>query len=392
MIDAHHPLLASDTQYRLADASNVLTPALAIYPAIVDANIAATLRLVGGNPNRWRPHVKTVKLAYVERRMVAAGVTACKCATTLELATACEAGFTDVLLAFAVVGPHVKRVRQIAARHPRALISALVESERQIRQWSGTPIGVFLDVNSGMNRTGVEQAHTDAILDLARIAADAGVELRGLHYYDGHLARYDDKAERETLAHRGYDRLIELVAALNDAGFPVAEVVTAGTPTLPASLSYPHFAGASFLHRVSPGTVVYADCTSLGQLPAEYGYRPAVVVVSTVISRPTPDRVTCDAGAKSLAADMGAPTCLALGHPELAPQHLSEEHQPMLIEPGATPPAIGDILYLVPRHVCPTVNNFDNALIVEDGRVTGVERVTARGHEGPLLEASSAGC
>lgn len=58
----------------------------------------------------------------------------------------------------------------------------------------------------------------------------------------------------------------------------------------------------------------------------------------------------------------------------------------MLVESGATSPAIGETLYLVPRHVCPTVNNFDAALIVENGRVTGLERVTARGHEGLLLE------
>ncbi len=319
--------------------------------------------------------------------MVAAGVMACKCATTLELVTACDAGFTDVLLAFAVVGPHVERIKQIAALYPQVRISALVESERQIRQWSATPIGVFLDVNSGMNRTGVEQSRTDAILELARVAADTGVELRGVHYYDGHLARYDDATERENVAHQGYGRLLELVEALNGAGMPVTEVITAGTPTLPASLSYSRFRDAPFLHRVSPGTVVYADCTSLSQLPAEYGYRPAVVVVSTVISHPTSDRITCDAGAKALAADMGAPACLALGHPELTPQHLSEEHQPMLVALGATPPAIGETLYLIPRHVCPTVNNFDAALIVENGRVTGVESVTARGHEGPLLEA-----
>ena len=191
------------------------------------------------------------------------------------------------------------------------------------------------------------------------------------------------------MAHQGYDRLLALVAALNEAGVSVDEVITAGTPALPYSLSYSRFAGASFLHRVSPGTLVYTDCTSLDQLPAEYGYRPAVVVISTVIGHPTPDRITCDAGAKSISADMGAPACLALGHPDLAPQPLSEEHQPMLVDTDATPPAIGTTLYLVPRHVCPTVNNFDAALIVENGRVTAVERVTARGHEGPLLEGTT---
>ncbi len=388
MIDARHPLLASDVPYRLDDTSNILTPALAVYPEIVDDNIAATLRLVGGDANRWRPHVKTVKLAFVQRRLVAAGVSACKCATTLELATACAVGFSDVLLAFAVVGPQVARVTQIAAQYPRTRIAALAESAEQIRQWSGTPIGIFLDINPGMNRTGVEQARTDALLDLARVAGDVGVELRGLHYYDGHLAKYE-RAEREALAHQGYDRLLELVETLTGAGYPVHEIITAGTPTLPCSLSYAGFVGAPFLHRISPGTVVYADCTSLDQLPAEYGYRPAAVVLATVVSHPTPSRVTCDAGSKAISADMGTPACLVAGQPGLSPQHLSEEHQPIECEPGAAKPAIGETLYLVPRHVCPTVNNFDAALIVAGGRVSGVERVTARGHAGPLLEATT---
>jgi D-serine deaminase-like pyridoxal phosphate-dependent protein len=386
MIAANHPALASDAPYRLADTSRILTPALAIYPEYVDANIAATLRLLGGDANRWRPHVKTAKLGFVMRRLVAHGVTACKCATTLELAAACAAGFTDVLLAYPVVGAHARRVRQIARQYPHVGVWALAESGEQIVQWAGSPVGVFLDLNPGMNRTGVGQEREDDVLALARATAEAGVAFGGLHYYDGHMAGVPADA-REAAAHRGYDRLLALAAALEHAGITVPEVVTAGTPAFPASLSYPGFVGASFIHRVSPGTVVYSDCTSLDQLPEEYGYRPAALVLTTVVSHPTVDRVTCDAGHKAVSADMGTPTCRVLGHPALEPQHLSEEHLPILVAPGAARPAIGETLYLVPRHVCPTVNNFDDALIIEDGRITGVERVTARGHEGPLLEA-----
>jgi D-serine deaminase-like pyridoxal phosphate-dependent protein len=278
-------------------------------------------------------------------------------------------------------------VRDIAARYPGVRISALVENAEQVHAWTGSDVGLFVDVNPGMNRTGIAQDDPGALLDLARAIAAAGLELRGMHYYDGQLG-HEEPAEREVAAHRGYDRLMAAIAALSAARVHVPEVVTAGTPAFPCSLSYAPFARAPFVHRVSPGTVVYTDATSLEQLPAEYNYLPAAVVVATVVSHPTPDRVTCNAGHKSVSADAGVPTCAVLGWPDLRPLGPSEEHLPLQIAPGSAAPAIGTTLYLVPRHVCPTVNTFDDAMIVVDGHITGVERVTARGHEGPLLQST----
>jgi D-serine deaminase-like pyridoxal phosphate-dependent protein len=109
-------------------------------------------------------------------------------------------------------------------------------------------------------------------------------------------------------------------------------------------------------------------------------------VVSTVVSRPAPNRITCDAGHKSVSADAGVPTCVVLGRPDLQPQRPSEEHLPIDAPPDSELPAVGDYLYLVPRHVCPTVNNFDHALLVVDGKIAGVERVTALGREAPVAQ------
>jgi D-serine deaminase-like pyridoxal phosphate-dependent protein len=162
-------------------------------------------------------------------------------------------------------------------------------------------------------------------------------------------------------------------------------VVTAGTPTLPSSLAYKGFRGEGFIHRVSPGTVVYNDATSLAQLPAELGYKPAVLVLTRVVSRPRAGVVTCDAGHKAVSADAGVPTCIVAGHPELTPLSPSEEHLPLAVAEGAAGPQVGEALYLLPRHVCPTVNNFDCALLVRDGQIESVEEVTARGREAPLL-------
>jgi D-serine deaminase-like pyridoxal phosphate-dependent protein len=230
-----------------------------------------------------------------------------------------------------------------------------------------------------MNRTGIEQERIDTIVHVARVIVDAGLEFRGLHSYDGHAGSLDAAA-----VHQNYDHLLKVVEALAQAGIAVEEVLTSGTPAIPHALTYSAFANAPFIHRVSPGTIVYSDCTSLRQLPAEYGYRPAAVVVSAVVSHPIATRITCDAGHKTVSADSGVPTCAVLGHPEFQPTKPSEEHLPIDVPEGTTLPAIGDYLYLVPRHVCPTVNNFDHALIVGNGRIIGIEPVTARGREIPI--------
>ncbi|PYT71500.1 MAG: hypothetical protein DMG42_16420 [Acidobacteria bacterium] len=131
--------------------------------------------------------------------------------------------------------------------------------------------------------------------------------------------------------------------------------------------------------------MVYNDATSLAQLPARFAYQPAALVLTRLVSRPRGGVVTCDAGHKAVSADAGVPTCLVLGHRELTPLSPSEEHLPLAVAGGASGPRVGDFLCLLPRHVCPTVNNFDSALLVRNGEILSVERVTARGREEPLL-------
>jgi len=375
-----------DEKFRLRNGENVLTPALVVYPEIVAANIACTLKLLGGDANRWRAHIKTAKLDYTLRLLIDRGIRNFKCATTLELLHVCQNGAEDVLLAYPLVGANARRVVEIKQQFPQVRISVLVESPEQLPQWRGNDIGVFLDINPGMNRTGIELNALEKLVEVIRAIADAGLQFRGLHFYDGQFGSVDEP-ERTLATHTGYDQLLKAVEELRRQGINVAEVITAGTPTFPCSLSYKGFQNASFVHRVSPGTIVYNDATSLAQLPVAFGYAPAALVLSRVVSRPHPGIVTCDAGHKAVSADAGVPTGVVLGHPELSPLTPSEEHLPLGVKEGALSPQIGDILYLLPRHICPTVNNFDAALIVRHGEIEAVERVSARGHEGPLLSS-----
>jgi D-serine deaminase-like pyridoxal phosphate-dependent protein len=375
---------AWEQRYRISDIENVLTPTLVLYPEIIASNIARTLNLLGGHADRWRAHIKTAKLAYTLGMLVERGVRNFKCATTLELLLACRSGAADVLLAYPAVGANARRVREIADQFPDIRISVLAENEEQVRQWQHSQVGVFLDINPGMNRTGVEQSQVDIVVGLVRALGDAGLEFGGLHYYDGQYGGLEAR-ERTAAAHAGYDRLLELVNEIRHSGMRVPEVITAGTPTFPCSLAYEGFHEGGFTHRVSPGTLVYCDATSLAQLPGEYGYAPAVLVLTRVVSRPHAGIVTCDAGHKAVSADAGVPTCVVVGHPELVALTPSEEHLPLGSRGEMRRPQVGEALYLLPRHVCPTVNNFDSALLVRDGQIASVEKVSARGREAPLL-------
>ena len=236
-----------DQRYAVSAIEDVLTPALLLYPEEVANNIDRTLALLSADANRWRVHIKTAKLSYTLKMLLDRGVQNFKCATTLELLTACRTGAIDVLLAYPAIGANARRAQEIAQQFPNVRISVLVESEGQLQQWRTSRVGIFLDINPGMNRTGIDQTDTPKIIALAQAITAAGLEFRGLHYYDG---QYGNRAEpeRTQATHRGYDHLLKIASDLDRSGITVPEVITAGTPTFPCSLSYEGFRHRDFIH------------------------------------------------------------------------------------------------------------------------------------------------
>lgn len=366
-----------------ADLADVLTPALAIYPDVIRHNIAATVGALNGDVSRWQPHVKTAKLAGVLSQLCSCGVKAFKCATTLEMLTACRAGAKEVLMAYPSNGSRAARVKEIATAFPNVRISATVESAGQVAQWRGHGISLYIDINPEMNRTGISQYRTEEISEIAARIVREDIHFAGLHYYDGQN-RQPALEERMAAAFSGYEQLLRVADSIAGKGIPVEVIITSGTPATPCALAFPGFINGQFTHRISPGTVIYNDLNSLSQIPSEWGYRLGAIVITSVVSHPAPGLITCDAGHKAVSSDSGLPNCLVLGHPELEPQRPSEEHLPIRVPEGVRMPKIGEHLYLVPRHVCTTVNNFDTAIIVEHGAPLRSEDVTARGREDPL--------
>lgn len=357
------------------------TPALFIDLDAVDHNIAAIVGRCGGG-QRWRPHVKTIKQAALLERLFAAGVRACKCATldelrmVLETASSTGTRGVDVLVAYPLHPGALEAAIRLAQVHPSVRVSFLADSPEHARALQGASDGerrwpLFLDVDTGMHRTGTFAARWAAqIRDLA--AHLKGFEIVGLHGYEGHLG-WDQRAE----AAAGYDALCELARRLGDAGVTIAEICTSGSHTYAAALDHAGLAGGPWHHTVSPGTIVLSD-RRCGPAIAELGLLQAALVATRVISRDGVRRITVDAGSKAIAPDCPAPTCEVVGWPELFPQTPSEEHLPLDLG-GLAPPALGRLLWLVPQHVCTTVNLYRVALLVRDHAVVG-ESPIASGH------------
>jgi D-serine deaminase-like pyridoxal phosphate-dependent protein len=129
---------------------------------------------------------------------------------------------------------------------------------------------------------------------------------------------------------------------------------------------------------------VYGDLASQAALPASFGYRSATLVLSRVNSAAGSGRLCCDAGHKAVSVDAGVPNCSVFQWEGLIPLQPSEEHLPISVLADASAPGLGEVLYLTPKHVCPTVNNFSHALIVRDAEIVRVEAVSARGREAPI--------
>jgi len=404
------PLLPAEVSSRL------LTPALVVWMDAVRHNVRLIQGLTGG---RWRPHLKTTKMAGVWRELVRHGISSFKVATVKELQVllrvlreaeeeggGCEdGGRWDVLVAYPVRGPHLSLVGRAAAECVGlARVSVLVEGVEDV---AALPehVSAFVDVNPGMNRTGVTLADTldESVRRVQRVVGAAARvdKYRGIHFYEGHLVWGED---RDAECERAYEWLVDLHSRCESAAH-CDEVITSGTPGFLSALRADleaRLVGGKTVHRVSPGTVVFHDGDGELQNPG-LGLRPACMLVSRLVSRPNADTVTLDCGSKSLDASSGDPaatvhrveqeeadgawTLIGDVRDVFEARHPSEEHTPMrVVQPSDRVRALrpGEALfYLVPKHVCPTVNLAEEALVVDCGRVR-VEPVAARGH-GPVL-------
>ena len=358
--------------YHVANVAEVPSPSLLVYADRVAENVRRMIALAGGAA-RLRPHMKTHKMPDLIRLQLGMGITKFKCATIAETEMVASCGAPDALLAYQPVGPNVGRLLALAQKFPGTKFSAVADDADAIRALgaafasAGQMLGLYLDVDMGMHRTGAEPG--PKAVELYRlIATTPGLKAAGLHAYDGHnhlmdLARRTEQCEREWAAVEG------LRADLKAAQLPVPNIVAGGTPTFPIHAKRPDV-------ECSPGTCVLWDFGYETMLP-DMDFLPAAVLLTRVISKPGDNRLCLDLGHKAVAAENPHPRVKFLNLQDASAVMQSEEH--LVVEtPRASEFAVGDVLYGVPRHICPTVALHSFVTTVRDGRAGERWKVTAR--------------
>ncbi|HKS36363.1 MAG TPA: D-TA family PLP-dependent enzyme [Verrucomicrobiae bacterium] len=358
--------------YEVTNVSEVASPALLIYPDRVRENIRRMVAIAGG-VERLRPHMKTHKLPEVIRMQVEQGIAKFKCATIAEAEMVATAGGEDVLLAYQPVGPNVDRFLELAMRFRNVRLSCVVDNAPTVAELSDAAarssmrLEVLVDLDVGQHRTGIPpDAHA---FDLYRqIASLSALIPGGLHAYDGHI--HDaDVVDRKAACETAFAPVDLLRRNLERHGLPVPRIVAGGTPTFPM-----HAKRGGV--ECSPGTCVFWDAAYGTQL-LDLDFLPAAVLLTRVVSKPVSGRLCLDLGHKAVASEMPPPRVVFLNLTDAKAISHSEEH--LVVETSdAGAFKIGDCLYGIPWHVCPTVALHSEAVIVENGKTTERWRIVAR--------------
>lgn len=364
----------TQTPWYWIDAVDQLdTPALVLYPDRIRQNIDLLIKIIG-DKSRLRPHVKTHKSREVTRLLLEVGIRKFKCATIAEAEMLASCGATDILLAYQPNGAKIHRLLTLMHAYPAVRFACLVDNLTTARQLSDLAIKadrvvpVYIDLNVGMNRTGT-LPNNDVVTLYADLDQLAGVKPVGLHAYDGHL-RNPDLAIRTADCDAAFQPVQALCDALVARGFARPDLVVGGSPTFPI---HARREGVD----CSPGTFIYWD-KGYQAILSEQPFLPAALVVARVISLPGPTKICLDVGHKSVAAECDLTERVTfLNAPGLKAVGQSEEH--LVLEAGAGHPyQIGDVLYGLPNHICPTVALYERAYTIEKGTVTGEWQTIAR--------------
>jgi D-serine deaminase-like pyridoxal phosphate-dependent protein len=343
------------------------TPVAVIDMERVERNIARIQATCDEAGIANRPHIKTHKSPVLAKLQVAAGARGITCQKLGEAEVMAEAGIDDILISYNLLGEEkmarlgalqAKANMTVAADNPVVVASLTLAAAA-----SGRPLSVVVECDTGRRRAGVETPG-EAVALAREIASSDGLIFAGFMLYPTESGW----AEAQTF----YD---EALAGVRSLGLDATMVSTGGTPNLK---NIGKLKGATE-HR--PGTYIYNDRMQVAAGVATWD-DCALNIYSTVVSRAGADRGILDAGSKTLTSDTGGGLDghgLILEHPEARIARFAEEHGFLDLTRSNTRPAVGDVVRIVPNHVCVVVNMMDEVVMVRGDEIVGTLPVAARG-------------
>ena len=352
------------------------TPAMVIDLPLMETNIEKLMGLFRGRNVSVRPHLKTVKSPELAQILLKAGAIGGCVAKVSEAEIMAHAGIEDLLITSEIVGaPKLERLVALVREHPG--IKVVVDSPtgvqalNKVMRDAGLHVNVLLDVNVGQNRCGVLP---DEAISLARLIGEmSNIHLIGVQGYEGHLQHIHDAHEREERCRASMRLLTTTAAQFRAMRFAIDIVTTGGTGTSVIC------ADCEGITEVQPGSFIFMDTdyrNALGQV-----YANALTILSTVISRPTPERVVVDAGLKSLSIDSGMAE--PMGLPGVTYRPGGDEHGILTWHEDTHVPSdrldVGERIAFIPSHIDTTINLHDTYYACRNGKIEAIWPVATRG-------------
>jgi len=342
------------------------TPCAVIDMDKVERNIARIQAQCDAAGISNRPHIKTHKSPILARMQIEAGAKGITCQKIGEAEIMADAGIDNILVSYNLIGE--EKMARLAALQAKASMTVAADNSTVIAglpraaEISGRPLSVVVECDTGRKRAGVETPK-EAIALAREIASSKGLTFAGFMLYPTETGW----AEAQSF----YD---EALAGVRAHGLDATMVSTGGSPNLK---NLGKLKGATE-HR--PGTYIYNDRMQVAAGVAGWD-DCALNIYSTVVSRAAPERGILDAGSKTLTSDTGGLDGhgLILEHPEAKIARFAEEHGFLDLARSNTRPNVGDVVRIVPNHVCVVVNMMDEVVMVRGDEIIGTLPVSARG-------------
>jgi len=353
------------------------TPAMIIDLPLMEANIAKLMSVFRGRDVSVRPHLKTVKSPELAHILLQAGAIGGCVAKVSEAEVMARAGIEDLLITSEIVGkPKLARLVSLVQAYPKVkvVVDSLtgVQVLNQAMQDAELHANVLLDVNVGQNRCGVSPGQ-EAIMLAQSIGNMSNLHLIGVQGYEGHLQHVHNVSEREQRCRASMQLLTSTATQLKGMGFPIEIVTTGGTGTAEICAS------CEGVTEVQPGSFIFMDTDYRNALGPTYAN--ALTILSTVISRPTPERAVVDAGLKSLSIDSGMAE--PQGLPGVTYRPGGDEHGILTWHEDIHIPSerlnVGERMAFIPSHIDTTVNLHDIYYACREGRIEAIWSVATRG-------------
>lgn len=366
--------------YNFEEIKNTPSPSLLYYRNIIQQNIDTAISITKSKNSLW-PHIKSHKMPNVIRLSISNGITRFKCATISEAEIAATCGATDVLLAYPIIGPNIKRFLNLRIAFPQTHFYAIGDNIESIYLLSNLqkdcPVhtDLFIDVNLGMNRTGVPLENLEKFIEKCKEIP--GISIVGFHCYDGHQTNSDPIIRKKKI-HEMSKKLKKILDCIIIKNPNYANIIIGGSPSFPYLVDE-WKNDVHYTTYFSPGTVFIYDYGYQKKYP-DLPFFPGAAILTRVVSHPNDALFTIDCGYKSIASDPPGPKAFLLGVDNYEECFQSEEHWTFRMKKGYEKerPPIGKELFLLPTHICPTSALYNHAIVIDNKHIVAQWPVTAR--------------